>query len=221
MGKLKAVIFDIDGTLTPLNSWLAFTKGLGGSVDDHTGIYQDHLAGKMALDRAKAALVEMWQNAGKATKPSIEKLFAAWPIRQEAQGLVSQLQQDGYVLCLITGSFDLYAKYIANKLGVDNYFANARLIFDKANQLVDFDYTTDQAGLKLAQLKQFCSTKGLRLTECAAVGDDHNDIELFRATRHGILVSYNQAPAVLCQAAWRCVDDLSSVRDLLSQKNNH
>src|SRR3989338_6397193 len=36
MEVIKAVVFDIDGTVTPhANSWLATTRDLGGSVEEH------------------------------------------------------------------------------------------------------------------------------------------------------------------------------------------
>jgi phosphoserine phosphatase len=41
---IKAVIFDIDGTLTEHVSWVCLTEGLGASVDAHDIIYQAYLS---------------------------------------------------------------------------------------------------------------------------------------------------------------------------------
>ena len=61
MINFKAVVFDIDGTLTPQVSWTAFTKDIGGSVVEHLAIYEDTLNGKLGLDDSKRKLLEMWR----------------------------------------------------------------------------------------------------------------------------------------------------------------
>src|SRR5665213_2004360 len=187
MKDLKAVIFDIDGTLTPQNSWTAFTRDIGGSVEDHLEIYHSHLNGKIGLDESKRQLLAIWQATGRAERSYIEQSFESWPVREEAYTLIKWLQHSGFVVCLITGSVGLYAKHMAEKLNVDDYYANAELYFDEKGMLADFHYTADQAEVKLTQFSEFCRLKRLQPEECVAVGDGNNDIELFRHTQHGIL----------------------------------
>lgn len=43
----KAIIFDIDGTLSPEVSWLALTRDLGASVEEHIQIYKNYKEGKL------------------------------------------------------------------------------------------------------------------------------------------------------------------------------
>lgn len=43
---IKAVIFDIDGTLTERDSWTRLTDDLGGSADEHLYIFKDFLGGR-------------------------------------------------------------------------------------------------------------------------------------------------------------------------------
>ena len=66
MTRIKAIIFDIDGTLTPQISWTAFTRDIGGSVAKHLAIYQDHLNGSIGLDNSKRQLLGLWQATGNA-----------------------------------------------------------------------------------------------------------------------------------------------------------
>ncbi len=215
MPKLKAVIFDIDGTLTEQNSWTAFTRDIGGSVAHHLAIYHDHIEGRIGLDESKRKLLKMWQATGKANKQQIEKTFSGWPIKPEARVLIDWLKKEGYIVCLITGSVGMYAKNVADQLGIDDYFSNAELYFDEGEELINFHYTANQAEVKLEQFKNFCKTKGLRAEECVAVGDDDNDIELFRHTGRGILVEGEKVADELRQAAWKTINTLSEVKDLL------
>lgn len=46
---MKAVVFDIDGTLSPEVSWLALTRDLGASVEEHAQIYADYKAGRISV----------------------------------------------------------------------------------------------------------------------------------------------------------------------------
>ncbi len=188
MANKKAIIFDIDGTLTPQTSWIAFTRDCGASVDEHLAIYHDTVDGKIGLDESKSKLLKMWQATGKTSKDHVKKMFANWPIRPEAKLVVDQFKSQGLLICLITGSVGIYAQHIAQELGIANYYANAELYFDNNKQLIDFHYTTDQANVKLAHLNDFCVKNNLQLQDCIPVGDSNNDIEIFRQTGNGVLL---------------------------------
>jgi FMN phosphatase YigB (HAD superfamily) len=57
MEKSKAVVFDIDGTLSPEISWLALTRDLGASVEQHIQIYQDYKEGRIDYEASKDQLI--------------------------------------------------------------------------------------------------------------------------------------------------------------------
>ena len=57
---IKAVVFDIDGTLTEHNSWYAFTRDIGGSEAEHLAIYEGQRKGDIGLEEAKQRLLEIW-----------------------------------------------------------------------------------------------------------------------------------------------------------------
>jgi HAD superfamily phosphoserine phosphatase-like hydrolase len=216
MSNFKAAIFDIDGTLTPQISWTAFTRDIGGSVARHLAIYTDHLNGNIGLDESKRQLLEMWQATGKASRDHIEQVFETWPVRPEAYKVIEELKRRGYLICLITGSIGIYAKHMAEKLGVENYYANAELYFDNNGDLIDFHYTTDQADVKLAHLKEFCAKHDLRLQECVPVGDSNNDVEIFRETGNGVLLDDStEVTDELRGVAWKVIDSLEDLLTLI------
>lgn len=219
MSTYKAVIFDIDGTLTMDISWTALTRDIGGSVAEHLAIYEEHVGGNIGLDEAKRKLLDLWRATGKATKPHLQQLFAMWPVRPEARPVIKELKTQGLLICLITGSMDLYAKHIADELDVPAYYANATLYFDDDNNLFDFHYDRDQAALKLIHLRAFCQANKLQLNECLVVGDSNNDISLFHETGNGILLDNgSDISQELRSAAWRVIHSLQEL-PLIAQSN--
>lgn len=224
MKHFRAIIFDIDGTLTPGNSWAAFSNDLGASVSRHMEIYRAHAGGKLGLDESKQLLLQMWQKTGNANRDHIEKRFDTWPIRPEALPLINWLKSHDYIVCLITGSVENYASHIAAKLGVEHWYANAELFFDWRGEMVAFHYTANQAEVKLEQFADFCKKHNLSADQCIAIGDGPNDIGLFEVTGNGVLVEGerladghdNDVPEDLRSAAWKTVASLDEIPGLLS-----
>lgn len=223
---VKAIVFDIDGTLTPGNSWTAFTRDLGASVDDHMSIFRSHVRNEISLDESKVQLLELWLKTGKATKAHIEAAYDTRPIRPDAANLINWLKQEGYIVCLITGSVGLYAQHIATRLGVKEWYANGDLFFDWKGDLVSFHYTTDQVQVKLDQFSHFCARLSLQPQECVAVGDGENDVGLFELTQRGILIAggkesdgyHDHVSPALRAVAWREVECLERVQGILENE---
>jgi HAD superfamily phosphoserine phosphatase-like hydrolase len=214
MKKFKAIVFDIDGTLTEDTSWTAFTRDMGGSVADHLAIYGELKGGNIGYEDSKRQLLGLWGNTGNHSRDYITEQIAKWPIKSDAEPLIEKLKADGYILCLITGSVGIYAKYIAERLGVENYYANAELHFDGNGYLIDFDYDIHQSDVKLRQFLEFCKRLRLEPQEVVSVGDSENDIELFKLTGNGVLVG--ESPSVeLSEAAWERIRKLSELTKLL------
>jgi HAD superfamily phosphoserine phosphatase-like hydrolase len=208
MSRFKAVIFDIDGTLTNEESWTALAKEASGSFDDlHNR--------KKEYGKAKQRLLADWQEHGKTDRSHVIGLFDGWPLKAGAASIFEQLRMRETPVCLISGSIDLYVKSVAKQLGVKDYYFNAALHY-KGNKLTEIEYDPDQVGLKLEQLNAYCQKRGFKLKDCAAVGDSSNDIELFRATGRGILVEGGGATDELRKAAWKTVDSLAEIPALLS-----
>lgn len=206
---IKAVALDIDNTLTNSVSWLRVTELLGASVATHEAIFDRFSRRELPYAEAKRQLIALWQQTGQARRAHWKALFAEWPLADGAAQLIGQLHQRGYTTALITGSVDLFAETIARRLHIPHWYANTKLIWNEEGLLTDFQYVRDQAAQKLQDLTLFATAAGITVTECAAVGDGSNDLEIFRATGHGIAVGPTD-PA-LQAAAWRTVSTLGHV----------
>ncbi len=211
----QAVIFDIDGTLTPEISWTTLTRDLGADTEKHRDFYRALQKGRLSYEEAKHSLLRLWCATGQADRATFTEIFESWPIYPSVPKLVRDLRGRGKRVCLITGSVDLYATVIARRLGVSDYYANTELVWDDRGALIDFHYRLDQAAVKLENLTKFCADYGLDPTDCLAVGDDENDISLFKATGRGIAVG-GDIPADVRKAAYSCFPTLSEARDVWS-----
>ncbi len=211
MHKTRAVVFDVDGTLSPDVSWLALTRDLGASVERHEQIYHDYKHGKTDYVTAKSQLLTLWQATGNANKEFFAQLFDALPLNPAAEKVVQAAKID-YTVCLISGSMDLYTKIVAEKLAIDHWYANTTLHWDTNGSLVDMDYDLDQASKKLEQFDQFCETNRIRTEDCFVVGDGENEELLFETCKHGILLGSNPNTST---HAWRHITQLADCEPIL------
>lgn len=211
MTKAKAVVFDIDGTLSPEVSWLALTRDLGAPVERHIQIYQDYKNGVIDYPASKTQLIDLWRATGNANKTFFVQLFNAISLDSAAEKVVRSAKVDR-IVCLITGSMDLYAEAVAKKLGVDQWYANTTLHWDVDGNLIDVDYELNQAAKKLEQFGEFCQANNLKMQSCLVVGDGENDELLFEACDRGVLLGGEPKART---RAWKRIARLTDFEDIL------
>lgn len=210
---IKVITFDIDTTLTHEVSWYLLTEQLGADPKTHREIFNDYLADKITYPVAKSRLIKLWQNTGNCNKVFFEKIFQNTKLKNDTKDIINYFQSKGILICLITGSVDVYAEIISKRLGIENYYFNTKLIWNENNDLVDFDYDKNQGALKLNQFKEFCLINNISLKEAYVVGDDENDIELFKYTKHGIAVKSPSSHKVE-KYAWKVIKNLTELKFL-------
>lgn len=214
MKTFKAIVFDIDGTLTnDASSWTSLTEKLGASKKRHNEIHEDFVNGKITHLVGKKELVNMWHATGNANREFILNLFNTWELKEGVVELVEKLQNQGYTIALISGSMDLFVSLVAHRLNIDNYYANAQLIWDKNETIINFLYEGDQGNKKKEQLLEFCKKYKIEPSECVVIGDSENDIELFKLTDNGIAIL--PAHKKLKDVAWKEVSDLKQLESYL------
>ena len=212
--KIKAVVFDIDGTLSPHVSWTKLTALLGASVPELNRIYEGLKSGNAEYEESKNAVLKLWQSGGKLSKVRLEEIFNNWELKPETGFVIDSLRSKGYVICLITGSMDLYAEIIARRLGIDFWYANTILHWKENGELQDLSYELDADKKKCEQFAEFCSKQSLLPTECVVVGDDANDVGLFKLSKHGIAAK-SPTSSFLDSVAWKRINNLSQLKNIL------
>lgn len=210
--KPKAIIMNVDETLTERVTWYALTEELGASCYEHADIFMSYLDGKISYHTAKQKLFQIWTASGPIHKDRLEEIFKNIHIRGEAIAVINTLQEKGYELCLMSGSIEMFIQTLAKKFGIKHYYGNSRFIFDKKGYWVDFEYTKEEAQLKVEQFQDFLKKTGLKAENCIAIGDGDNDLDLFRLIP-GIIV--NPRSEHLKELAWQDVKYLPRVIQLL------
>ncbi|NTV44517.1 MAG: HAD-IB family phosphatase [Candidatus Yonathbacteria bacterium] len=210
---IKAVILDIDGTLSTEVSWLQLTKSLGASHEEHLRIFNQFTKNEIDYITAKKLLINLWRSTQKANKKSITQIFYSWKLKDDAFDVVEYLKTK-YKVCLMSGSVDLYVRGIAEKLGVSDWYANTELVFDENDNLVDFHYFRDQAKKKLEHLNEYLIKSNLSKEVCVIIGNGDSDVILFRELPYGIAVDTDLHEGVKILAN-RTISNLSEIKTIL------
>lgn len=215
MKKFKAVVFDIDGTLTRDISWNRFTLGLGGTVERHDEIYGMWKKGILTLKESNKLCIQNWSTTGKANRKDITEILKLIPLREDAVETVKYLKEKGYKICMITGSFGIYAEIVGKELGIDKWYAISELVWDENDELIDVETVTGDKEKKVEFFHQFCKENNLEVDECVTIGDSSNDIGLFKVTGNGIAVRSEFEAKELEEVAWKKIDYLIELKEIL------
>ena len=213
MRNIKLVCFDVDGTLVDGNSWWMLTKALGCSSEKTISIFNQAKEGKISFREGERLFTKIFQESGNNTKEFINNFFESIDVKPEAKDLISYLKQKGYLIYLISGGIDMYVNSITRKLGVDGFYANSSLEFDKEGILQRIHYRENQKGVKAEQLQELIRKIGIDMSHVVFIGDSDNDINVFKATKQGIAVSTSDEE--LKKVSWKSVNSLSEIKNIL------
>lgn len=210
--KPKAIILDVDETLTDRVTWYELTEKLGGSTYQHADLFMKYLEGKISYQTVKSELFKIWNTNGPVSKSQLLEIFQNIQIKGEAVSLLRNLQDHGYELCLISGSIQMFIEKLGERLDIKHTYGNSRLIFDQNDIWTNLEYTKEESQLKVEQFHHFLEKTGYKPEECIAIGDGENDIDLFREIP-GIAI--NSRSEHLQELAWRSVKYLPRISQVL------
>ncbi len=210
--KPKAIITDVDSTLTERTTWYALTEKLGGSPYEHADLFMQFLRGEMTFHQVKKDLFKIWNTNGPVHKNQLVDIFRDIPLKGEAHAMVNNLKEAGYTLCLISGSIEMFIEEVAKKFEIEHYYGNSVFHFDNDGYWIDLEYSKDESKLKIEQFEDFLKKTGFKAEECLAIGDGDNDLELF-SRMPGIVV--NPKSEHLKELAWQEIKYLPRVIQLL------
>lgn len=187
--RLKMVFFDLDGTLVTFSeaesSWDFIRKKY--SIPN---LWTQYVEGKMGREEAKRKEYALWKEKG-ITKQALLKEFERMRLIPGAIEVVSQLKKEGIKIAIISGAPDIAVEIAQRRLGISLAACN-RIIFDNAGFAIDTKPTHPASDIsvskKLAAL-DFMKRGSLTPEECAAVGNDENDVELFQTV--GFSIAFN------------------------------
>ena len=127
-----------------------------------------------------------------AAVDDIKKLADEMPLMAGAEETVKSLKENGFDVIIISGSFDIIANTIKQKLPVDEIFTNS--LVSKDGALTGEVTGPLVSGNKLDVLKEYIADAGYTLDECISVGDGANDISMIESAKYGI--AFNAKPTL-------------------------
>ncbi|WP_296862848.1 phosphoserine phosphatase SerB [uncultured Methanobrevibacter sp.] len=159
---IKLVVFDLDNVIIAEIT----EKAMQGEIDFETSI----------KDRVK--LLE-----GTSIE-EIEKVADELPLMPGAEETIKALKEKDLDVAIISGSFDVVAEKVKDKLGVDAVYTNSFSVED--GKLTGEVTGPLVSGSKLDVLKDHVEKAEITLDDVVAVGDGANDISMIESAGCGI-----------------------------------
>jgi HAD superfamily phosphoserine phosphatase-like hydrolase len=185
----KAIIFDLDGTLISDQSWIYLSEQIGADVNQHKKIFSDFKSGLTDPATAIKSLIKLWKDTGKLNKYNTISIFKSIKFRKYVEDFVDNAR-DEYIFAIITGTMDVVAYALGERLVINNIYASSKLVFD-GEELIDIDYTFDEEGnIKFKNFHKFLETNNLKAEDCIMIGDGSNDKKIFDEVGLSILVRH-------------------------------
>ena len=206
MCLIKLVVFDLDNVIIDGEGIDEIGK-LVNIEDQIAAITEQAMQGEIDFETSIKKRVELLKGA---STEDIKTLANDMPLMKGAEETISSLKENGFDVAIISGSFDIIADTIKEKLNVDNVFTNSLV---EENGVLTGEVTGPLvSGSKLDVLSKFIDEVGYSLDECVAVGDGANDISMIESAGYGI--AFNAKPALKENA-----DIIVETRDLTDVLN--
>jgi len=198
--KIKMIFFDMNGVLFDVTGYNENGKKVATStwnaVFDQLGIYQEHERLKKMFSRGDFSSYMGWtdeackvlQKYG-LTKDKFTKIINGRSLMNGAKETLSELKKRGYKTAVITGGFKALAYRAQKLLGLDYAIGHCELIFDSKGNLNEWRLVPCDFEGKIEYFKKIAKQFGLTLLECAYIGDEVNDIPLFK--KAGLSIAFN------------------------------
>ena len=137
--------------------------------------------------------------AKELTKQTFQKVINERPLMKGAVETFEVLRESNVTTAVVTGSFEELALRAKKELGIHHVMAHCRLIFDEAGYLKDWKIFATDWKDKLKFVKYLADVNKISLQECAYVGDDVNDVPVFKKV--GLAIAFNCNKRVVMENA--------------------
>lgn len=212
----KLIISDIDKTLTTEDVWYTLTSELHGDLEKHYQLYTQYIRKQISFVEMKKGLFEMWQEGfgGPIPRRVIENIFFKVQLRGEAFAVFSELRNRGYKVCLVSSYMDVFVKQVAQRLQLEDWYANSVFKFDKNDHWIDYDLELDEGKYKLEKINDFIAKHNISPSECIVLGGGYEEVEIFK---HFPGVAINTDHQELIDNSWKEIKYLPTLLQLLNQ----
>ncbi len=178
---MRLCAMDMDSTLVQVEviDELARLHGVGDQV---ARITADAMAGGLDYEASLRLRVSLLEGLdARAVAIVADQL----PLTDGAELLVSTLKHLGYTTAVISGGFDVAARRVQQRLGLDHAHSNTLEVADgRLTGRVLEPIVTPQRKVEL--LRSIAAAEGIDLSQTIAIGDGANDLQMIEAAGLGI-----------------------------------
>lgn len=215
MTSARLIIFDLNGTLIRENTWQILNRSMGVTAAEDAMLVEWGNQGIISDQQGQEILASIYKKRGTPTKEIITQIVCDYHYFPGARETIQTLQQQGYIVAIISGAMDLVVASVAKDLALQHWYANNVFIFDKNDNLERIKTAANESIFKQESLEKLCEKLGIRAEDCVTIGDGTSDIRLFERTGHSIAVEGTNA----AEHATYIVQDLGEIPQLL--QNEH
>jgi len=177
---IKLVVFDLDNVIIDGEAIDEIGK-LANVEEDIAAITEKAMQGEIDFETSIKDRVQLLEGT---SIEEIEKVADDLPLMAGAEKTIECLKEKDVDVAIISGSFDVVAEKIKDKLGVDAVYTNSFTVED--GKLTGEVTGPLVSGSKLDVLKDHVEEAGITLDEVVAVGDGANDISMIESAGCGI-----------------------------------
>ena len=211
---IKLVVFDLDNVIIDGEAIDEIGK-LADVEEDIAEITEKAMQGEIDFETSIKDRVKLLEGT---SIEDVEKVADELPLMPGACKTVNCLKDKGVDVAIISGSFDVVADKVSDKLGVDTVYTNSFTVED--GKLTGEVTGPLVSGTKLEVLKDHVEEAGITLDEVVAVGDGANDISMIESAGCGI--AFNAKDSVkeiadvvveekdLCKVLCEIIDQLTT-----------
>ena len=177
---IKLVVFDLDNVIIDGEAIDEIGK-LANVEDKIAEITEKAMQGEIDFETSIKDRVQLLEGT---SIEDIEKVADELPLMDGASETIARLKDEDIDVAIISGSFDVVADKIKEKLGIDAVYTNSFTVED--GKLTGEVTGPLVSGSKLDVLKDHVEEAGITLDEVVAVGDGANDISMIESAGCGI-----------------------------------
>ena len=177
---IKLVVFDLDNVIIDGEAIDEIGK-LANVEEDIAEITEKAMQGEIDFETSIKDRVQLLEGT---SIEDIEKVAEDLPLMPGACKTINCLKDKDVDVAIISGSFDVVADVVKDKLGVETAYVNSFTVED--GKLTGEVTGPLVSGSKLDVLKDHVEEAGITLDEVVAVGDGANDISMIESAGCGI-----------------------------------
>ena len=177
---IKLVVFDLDNVIIDGEAIDEIGK-LANAEDEIAEITEKAMQGEIDFETSIKDRVQLLEGT---SIEEIEKVADELPLMPGACDTIARLNEEDVEVAIISGSFDVVAEKVKDKLGIETVYTNSFTVED--GKLTGEVTGPLVSGSKLDVLKDHVENAGISLDEVVAVGDGANDISMIESAGCGI-----------------------------------